>query len=741
MNSRLRRWVERRPLLWMAGTALAAVLVVDGNELVGGILAFGLVGALTIARVGQVLVASLVVALAAGVLHDRSLRERERALEWIGVSGMREMEVLEVPNRRGMSGWSSPGRDCGNGVKVWLEGVGRSPEKGAVVQGRGEFRRPRPPENPGGFDRAEWLFRQDMALVFRYTGPVVVVAAAPSESRLGQRIKAGFRQAVTRGLEPTSREAMVIRAVVLGELPRDEILIEPFRLTGTLHVFAVSGLHVAMVGLLGWGLLRFLGVPHRAALIPILVLVFGYAWVTGMKPPAVRAAWMAAVVMGAFAFRRRPDAGNALGLAALLVLLGNADRVFSVGVQLSFGVVLAILVLHRAMARCWAWIRREEPYLPRSLYGPLRERWLQWRRWLADGLAVSSSAWLGSAPLTAGYFGIVTPISVVASLGLSLVVLPLLGLALLSAAGGWIPGWSERLNQGSGWLAKVGLRVAEGAAALPGAYFEIPRDRPADEFLCVFDLGRDGAACWSGKSGGVMIDGASGYRFESQVLPAMRRMGMRPNGVVATHPDGRHIGGLIEAVDAFPVQQALLPVSRALGSTYRDWLKVTEDRGVRRVIGQIGVRYPVGEGAELEVLRVPDPRDWHRLADERVMPVRLIWRGWKILFVADQGWSGEQELMAAGVDLKADVIVAGRHLHDNSLGDDFLAATGAKIIIAGHEEFPKSERIPDDWRRACEGRGIAVFHQGACGAVIVTATEQRLTAKAWLGGRVETLER
>ena len=113
---------------------------------------------------------------------------------------------------------------------------------------------------------------------------------------------------------------MVIRAVVIGEQPPDaDDLVAAFRNSGTLHAFSVSGLHVAMVGSIGWLLLRdspeCRGGGRCWCLLP---LIFGYSWLTGNSPPAVRSAWMAAVFLGAFVFRRRPDLLNALG-AVLLV--------------------------------------------------------------------------------------------------------------------------------------------------------------------------------------------------------------------------------------------------------------------------------------------------------------------------------------------------------------------------------------------------------------------------------------
>ncbi|MCH7226143.1 ComEC/Rec2 family competence protein [Haloferula sp. A504] len=739
---RVRRWVERRPLLWLACLALGAVLMADGMVAPGLALAGLVVVVLMVAGKRRLLAGALVVAAGAGCWHHHDLSQRRAMASALGSGRHAELELrlLEEPAAAGR-GWAAVAGVVDGPGRVRLRAGGVAPARGAVVRASGRLVPPGGPRNPGEFDRRQWLDRRGVFAEMEGGGAVELVRDPPAWRRAAEGARSGFREAVIRGLDPLSREAAVIRAVVLGDRPGDEMLIEPFRFTGTLHVFAVSGLHVGMVGLLGWGILRLLGVPRRAALIPLVLMMFGYAWLTGFKPPAVRAAWMASVVLGAFWFRRRPDVANALGLAALLVLVTDGDLVFTAGVQLSFIVVGAIGLGHRPVSKLWAWMRREEPYLPRSLYGPWRERWLKLRRGTADSLTVSTSAWAGSAPLTVWHFGIVTPISVIASVVLSLLVLPMLGMALVSGALSPVPAVPEAINRLNAVFAGGLMDLAGMGSEIPGGHLEIPRDRPADEFLIVFDLEDDGAACWHGEGGSVMIDGGSRRSFGFVVMPALRHMALRPGSVVATHPDGGHVGGFIDMLDAFPVRRGLVPVQRALGTNYRDWIEAADGRDVPLVLGQAGMSYPLSDAASLEVIHAPDPWNWHDLADNRTMPVRLHWRGWRILFMGDAGWTTERRMQRAGIDFGTDVIVAGRHGHDLALGSAFLEASGARAIVASHADFPPDQRIPPTWRAACEDRGIAVFHQGESGAVSFTILGDLLRLEGFVDGRVVELER
>ena len=265
------------------------------------------------------------------------------------------------------------------GARVVWEGKGEPPVAGAVVSGRGNFGPIPEIRNPGEFDWANWLRRQGVAAVFKTEGLDKVEAGRLA--LLGARIRQGFRERVTTGLPDDSQEANIIRSVVIGVPPPDaDSLIMAFRNSGTLHAFSVSGLHVAMVGSIGWFLLSWAGVPRRWAVLFLIPMVFGYSWITGNSTPAVRSAWMAAVFLGAFVIRRRPDLLNVLGVVLLGTMLWDGQLLFQPGVQLSYGVVAAIAVGTGWTTGLFRWMAVPDPYLPRRRMSRLQMGWLSLRR-------------------------------------------------------------------------------------------------------------------------------------------------------------------------------------------------------------------------------------------------------------------------------------------------------------------------------------------------------------------------
>lgn len=611
-----------------------------------------------------------------------------------------------------------------DGVKVWWEGNGELPVAGAWVTARGGFKPLPEPRNPGEFDRSDWLRRQGMAAVFRAMRDDTSVET-PRLAKLGARVRQGFRERVTAGLPADSRGAHVIRAVVIGEHPPDQPeLIDAFRRSGALHVFCVSGLHVAMVGGIGWLLLGWLGVPRRRAVVILIPLVFGYAWVTGNGPPAVRAAWMAAVFLGAFAFRRRPDLLNSLGAVLLALMLWNGHLLFQPGVQLSYGVVAAIAIGLAWTTKTFAWMAQPELYLPHKMMSRTQRAWLWLRRWVAGTMAVSLAAGIGSAPLTILHFGIVTPVSVLASLVLLPLVFVLLAAALFSAAlfsiSPTISHGVNRLNQG---VAELCAMSAGGFASLPGGHHFVGQDPRAR--LIVYDLEYGaGAACFTdGNGAAAMIDCGSSGGLRYLVTPSLRKLGIAPDAVVLSHPDGGHLGGGAETWHLLPIRQAWLPVSYARSPSYREWLEQAPRDGIRVVHGKPGDTLPFPDDASLEVLHLPDPARRHALADERVAVFRLHWRGWKILLTSDAGMGTELRMLDAGTDVSADAIIAGRNRTDVSLCDRFIDAVNPRAIVASNPPYPETEQLPPTSVAYWRSRGIHVIDQAVSGGVTLSVDE------------------
>ncbi|MES2924125.1 MAG: ComEC/Rec2 family competence protein [Verrucomicrobiota bacterium] len=717
-------FIGRHPLFLAALVAAGCVLTADWNGFAG----LGLAAVLGVGggflRGWRIGLAWLICgSMAVGVFswrHEARNADERRLLENAG--GVMQGRVLK--DAKGKENfWRAPAVLLTGpplGAVVWWEGRGELPVAGSRVKARGNFGPLPVTRNPGEFDQAGWLKSQGVATVF-HAGWLKGEVATDPLSALGAKLRRGFRAAVTDGLVDDSQEAVVIRAVVIGEQPPDaDDLVAAFRNSGTLHAFSVSGLHVAMVGSIGWILLRLAGVHRRWAVLILLPLIFGYSWLTGNSPPAVRSAWMAAVFLGAFVARRRPDLLNALGAVLLVAMLWDGRLLFQPGVQLSYGVVAAIAVGAGWGTRLFSWIAKPELYLPVAMMNRWQSAWLWLRRFVAQSLGVSLVAGIGSTPLTMVHFGLVTPVSVLAGVVFVPLVFILLSASLLAVAlYPVVPAATRVVNRANGYVARACVLTARGFAAVPGGHFQLRQDRRP--FLLVYDLEHGaGAACFSGGGrGAVMIDCADRYSFKRRVAPSLRRLGVAPDSVVISHPDGGHLGGGATVWDILPIRQALLPVERSRSPAYRSWVDDAPAAGIKTQQAKAFQQLPMPDGARLEILHVPDARSPNAIADDRVAIFRLHWRGRKLLFTSDAGLGTELDLLDAKKDVSADVIIAGRHAGDATLSDRFLDAVNPQAIVASHADFPPGERLKPETVKYWRSRGIQVIHQGESGGVTV----------------------
>lgn len=204
---------------------------------------------------------------------------------------------------------------------------------------------------------------------------------------------------------------------------------QTFIASGTMHLFAVSGLHVGVIAGALALVFRLFRLPEWLGACLGLALVFLYVQVIGATPSAVRAFSMVAFFWGAVLFRRKPVPFSALLGSAVLVLLLEPRQLFSAGFQLSYTVVAAILLY--AVPLMDFVEQRTAPFrfIPE---GSLR-RWqrlaMTAHRWLIGSLAVSLAAFLYSTPLTIEYFEIFAPGAVL----LNLALVPLATVTIVSS--------------------------------------------------------------------------------------------------------------------------------------------------------------------------------------------------------------------------------------------------------------------------------------------------------------------
>jgi competence protein ComEC len=171
----------------------------------------------------------------------------------------------------------------------------------------------------------------------------IFAAQAWASNRLQAFIASRASHALPRFLRLTPEDASMLNAMLFGDRTHlTHSLREAFERTGTFHLFVVSGLHVALLAAAFFWLLRRLRLPEGPAVLLTILIAFAYAELTGFAVPAQRALLMTAIYLIAHWLNREITALNALGAAALAVLVLDPRALFEASFQMTFMVIIAI---------------------------------------------------------------------------------------------------------------------------------------------------------------------------------------------------------------------------------------------------------------------------------------------------------------------------------------------------------------------------------------------------------------
>ena len=625
---------------------------------------------------------------------------------------------------------------CAATVRVRWKG---NPKLGDRLRLSGIMEMIPPPRNPGEFDLQTYLARRDVynSVFVRYLedGIILETASGGPVGRSAARARDWMRATLTRGLEDSPDVTALINGMALGlrhETPDD--IEEPFQQTGTLHLFAVAGLHVGIVAQLLWILALLLRLPRKAAAALIIPCLFFYSAITGFHVSSVRAATMAAVLLGGIFFDRPVLALNSLAGAAILVLAVDSNQLFSSGFQLSFAVVGAILILHEWIFRLLLRPSASDPFLPRTLVSRSRRVFERAYGWVAGGISVSTAAWIGSLLLIIWYFYLITPISLLANLAVVPIAFCVLAIGLMSLVAAPVSTSLSLVFNHANWsLAKIILGSVQVFAALPSGHIYVARPHwptGARAEITVLDLGAGAAVHMCAGGADWLFDTGSARDYERVLRDALHSRGVdRLNGLVLSHGDSLHIGGAKAVVDEFNPR-------RVIDNGAPDRSKVHQAlAGIpRSEIAARGSVFPLSRNVTARVLYPAGFKA--KAADDQTLVVQLIIeKKFRVLLVSDSGLKTENALvqLVDPVDLRSDVLIKGQHYSGESGSAKFLEAVRPKLIVATSRDFPARERISEDWERSVQDCGITLYRQDQTGAVRLEFFRNEWRATPFLG--------
>jgi len=276
-----------------------------------------------------------------------------------------DLDVESVEDMTPYLDWMQP---LSGGARVTLSGEPLTLHCGDIIEVPLRLRTPDRYRDPGAWSYSDELLTEGIGVfASAHSDHVQVVDSAPpswrcrlfaaqswASTRLQSLLDSPTNARLPASLRLSGDDAAMLNAMLFGDRSGlSNSLREGFERTGTFHLFVVSGLHVALVaGALFW-LLRRLRLPQSAAVPLTIALTTGYALLTGFGLPAQRALVMVSVYLLARWLDRDTNALNALGAAALAVLVFSPRALFETSFQMTFLIILAIAGLAAPLSERW----------------------------------------------------------------------------------------------------------------------------------------------------------------------------------------------------------------------------------------------------------------------------------------------------------------------------------------------------------------------------------------------------
>ncbi|MFI3176131.1 MAG: DNA internalization-related competence protein ComEC/Rec2 [Eubacteriales bacterium] len=634
------------------------------------------------------------------------------------------------------------------------------PKMGATVLVSGTARTFSHATNYGEFDQAS--YQQNLGYDF-YVTSGILVATSNSYHRyyealyiIKQNLSSRFQ------LYLPEKEASIMKAMLLGEKQDlDEGISYLYQKNGIIHILAISGLHISMIGMFLYQAGKKCGITLPIISCVTIICLTQYVVMTGATASGIRAVSMFAIYLFALYNRRSYDIVTAMSLAYVLLLLQNPYAMYQVGCQLSFGAILAIGLLNPAICRLIPLPEEEKRSVKALFY---------------QAFLVSFSVQIMTLPiLITCYYEY--PIT---SIVLNLLIVPTVGIVVALGIG--LLGFSffsSMLAQCVAILIEIILQcyemICEFMLAIPFQLLPIAMITPLEiicyyvviagviywnkwtptvriakgAILCIaigmllyspnsnlritmIDVGQgDGILIETPSNQAYLLDGGSTTKTDVgnyQIIPTLKYYGIRKlDGVFITHMDSDHYSGICE----------ILEVQSTTGEIEIEAMYLTKNVTTDKAselyeliaLCEIPIYY-LDTSMELrdgEVnFQVLMPYDGYVPAteNENSLVMRITYGDFDILCTGDMEAEGEEKLIDSilaleGGQVDYEILKVGHHGSNNATSEQLLEVIQGEVALIscglnnvyGHPHEDVSARL--------EEAGMEVYETPKVGAIVI----------------------
>ena len=637
--------------------------------------------------------------------------------------------------------------------------------------------------NPGQFDARAYYFSEntvcslDRAAVLEYSFGKYGI------NRSLHLLKRTLENSFWKILD--EKAAGTITAICLGEKgAMDTEWKESFQEGGIAHILAVSGLHITVIGMGCYRILRKCCVPLTAAVFSSGSIVFLYAWMTGFSVSAIRAIIMFLIWLGAQFWGRKYDMLTALSAAAGVLLVRDSQVLTNASFLLSFSAVFLLATLI-----------------------PISQKTCMVRRTAGKNVLSGVLIWAGTLPVTLFFFYQTAPWSFL----LNLLVVPMMSLIMTSGLAAAVTGcfWEsagvflaapvhyllrlfewlcqmEKQLPGGVWIAgkpriwkiiiyylmllvcsvlalhfsrkKVieknlrnkiyGIRLLWITGLICCLVLMLPNASSQMHIICL-DVGQGDGAILQMPTGEVyLVDGGSSSErsvWKYRIEKTLKYYGISQiDGIFLSHEDQDHISGIEEYLEEYTagfygrntqgisLKSIYLPAGTSEDG-FTDLKRKADLADVEVYQMEKGSRIVSQKGEWSIQCLAPDHETLSGDSNEDSMVLKVQYGEFQMLFTGDLEGTAEKQLVQSGADLKADVLKVGHHGSENGSSESFLeAVTPETSVIScgkenryGHPAEETVERIRETGSRIFITADTGAVHIVSDGEIYAVYAERQ----------------
>ena len=681
-------------------------------------------------------------------------------------------------------------------VKVYLQQKKYNTDKkdnhnkllaGSLVFMSGKLEEIEGPRNPGEFDSKQYYACQHIYYVMKKGK---IKKQSQNHSAYGQFL-INMRQRFAKILEKTcGAEAGAFEAIVLGDKSNlDPELKMRYQMAGIIHILAISGLHISLLGMGLYNMLKKAGFGIWPAGLLALIIMLQYGMMTGGGVSTMRAVCMFLLSVGAKIAGRIYDMPTGMAVAAILILVENPAYLLDGGFWLSFGSVIGIGCVWPVIQEALGNLEKEDNAGKKILWS-----------FLASGVVQFTTL-----PIVLWFYGEVS----VMGIFLNLLVLPTVGvvlgsgtadalLGLISIKGAfvvaipgrtilkiyevlviiigklpfctWVGGKPEMwqivdyylILAGAVWIYRISeKKYKENKTAVMKKRKGIWKFRclcagmvclgilligykPKEDFrIACLDVGQgDGIVIEMENWWNILIDGGSTNKSslgQYQLIPYLKSRGIsRLDGIYISHTDEDHISGVREILDYISKGLTIIRVENLI---LPDWDEVQDNKnfqeltelanaaGTRVIYVNAGDRVRYGE-TTLKVLW-PEAGATGKEVNEDAMVIEMTNGAFKGVFTGDIGKDTEDKLLQKGVLEDVDFLKVAHHGSKYSTGEEFLDVVKPELsVISCSATNTYGHPSPDTLKRL-ENSGSKVLITKDVGAVTIYRKREHTFVKSY----------